>query len=236
MKKILLGLVLIILSVFVKAQNGLENIIVEKYYVSTAADSIGSSGNLPVGSVTYRIYADMLPGYKFQMAYGNTNHNLKFTTSTSFFNNEDYGTTTPGFSKTNAAKNTVMLDSWLTAGAACYNNFGILKSEDNGLNNVVNVNGLLANTDAALGIPLTTQDGLIAGTPQSVTFVGMDPGDINEGAADVFGDGLANGNSFVLTGSAWSSLSGSIGSTASNRVLVAFCYQSNLKKVFHTIY
>ncbi|MEI8203349.1 MAG: metallophosphoesterase [Bacteroidota bacterium] len=230
MKKILLGLALIMLSVFVKAQNGLENIIVEKYYISTAADSIGSSGNLPVGSVTYRIYADMLPGYKFQMAYGNANHNLKITTTTSFFNNEDYGSTTPDFSKTNAAKNTVMLDSWLSVGAACNGNFGVLKSEDDSLNNVVNLNGLLTNTDHRLGIPLTVQDGFLAGTPQSVQMVGITT------QADVFGDGSANGNSFILNNAAWSSLNGSTGPTSTNRVLIAqittngeFHYELNIQ-------
>ena len=65
---------------------GLENIIIEKYYISDSADSVGSIGNLPVGSYTYRIYVDMLPGYKFISAYGTSNHNLKFTTSTTFFN------------------------------------------------------------------------------------------------------------------------------------------------------
>lgn len=51
-----------------QAQNGLKNIIVERYYVSDVADTALNSdgGTLPVGSVTYRIYADMLPGYKFE--------------------------------------------------------------------------------------------------------------------------------------------------------------------------
>lgn len=230
MKKIVFGLALILLSVFVKAQNGLENIVVEKYYISNAADSIGSSGTLPVGSVTYRIYADMLPGFTFQMAYGNANHNLKFTTTTSFFNNTDYGSTTPNFSKTNARKNTVMLDSWLSVGAACNANFGVLKSEDNGVSNVVNLNGLLANTDTSMGIPLTSQDGFYAGSPQSVTMVGI------TNQADVFGDGTANGNSFILNNAAWSSLNGSTGPTSTNRVLIAqittngaFHYEINIQ-------
>ncbi|MBK9638982.1 MAG: hypothetical protein IPO63_14705 [Bacteroidetes bacterium] len=38
---------------------------------------------------------------------------MRFQTSTAFFNNEDYGATTPTYSKVNANKNTVMLDSWL---------------------------------------------------------------------------------------------------------------------------
>ena len=231
MKKILIGLGILLCGGFSQAQNGLENIVVEKYYVSNAADAAGSMGVLPVGSITYRIYVDMLPGYKFQMAYGNTNHNLKFTTTTSFFNNTDYGSTTPSFTKTNAAKNTVMLDSWLSVGAACSGNFGILKSEDNGVNNVVNTNGLLANTDPRAGIPLTTQDGLIAGSPQAVQFVGMDatvPTD--NGAAGILGNGSVSGSSFILRGSAWSSLAGATGPTSTNRVLIA---QITTDGVFH---
>ncbi len=226
MKKILLGVSLIVLAMFGKAQNGLENITVEKYYISTSADAAGSVGHgtLPVGSITYRIYADMLPGYKFQMAYGNANHNLIMTTSTTFYNSTDYGATTPGFSKTNAAKWTTMLDSWLSVGGACSGNLGVMKSEDNGVNNVVNAQGLLANTAALMGIPLTTQDGLIAGTPESVTFVGFTT------QADVFGDGTANGSSFTLNNQAWSSLNGSTGATANNRVLIA---QITTDGIFH---
>ena len=83
-KFILFGFLLI--GANAEAQNGLDSIIVEKYYISNAADSIGSIGygNLSIGSVTYRIYVDMKPGYKFQMAYGNANHPLSISTSTSF--------------------------------------------------------------------------------------------------------------------------------------------------------
>ena len=94
-KKILMSLSLALLGGgFAQAQNGLEGIVVEKYYIATQADANASVGTLPVGSVTYRVYADMLPGYKFQALYGNVAHPLKFSTSTSFFNNEDRGATT----------------------------------------------------------------------------------------------------------------------------------------------
>src|SRR5262249_32747176 len=124
MKKIIPLSFVIILTLNFSAwsQPGLENVIVERYYVSNAADSAGSSGLLPVGSVTYRIFIDMLAGYKFQALYGvNTPgvHELRIATTTSFFNNEDYGGTSPTYTKTNAAKNTAMLDSWFSVGAAC---------------------------------------------------------------------------------------------------------------------
>ena len=65
MKKIFLLAVLFSVSILSKAQ-GLENIIVEKFYISDANDAAANldGGVLPVGSVTYRIYADMLPGYR----------------------------------------------------------------------------------------------------------------------------------------------------------------------------
>lgn len=61
-KKFLLGLGMALLTGnFAQAQTGLQNVIVEKYYRSTAADTVGQSVNgiLPVGSVTYRVYLDM---------------------------------------------------------------------------------------------------------------------------------------------------------------------------------
>ncbi len=205
----------------VHAQNGLENIIVEKYYVSDAADSIGndaisaSPGGLPAGSVTYRIYVDMLPGYKFQMAFGEADNPLTISTTTTFFNNEDRGSTTPSYSKNSAKYNTVMLDSWLSVGAACSGNMGILKSEDNGIATVVNADGLLQNADNSAGIPLTTQDGLIAGTPASATFVGF------KEELSVFDAISGAGNLFNITDAGWASMNGSAGPTAANKVLIA---------------
>ena len=61
MKKILIMLMLVAIGSFSFAQ-GLDNIIVEKYYVSNANDASGSAGALPVGSVTYRFFADLATG------------------------------------------------------------------------------------------------------------------------------------------------------------------------------
>ncbi len=209
-------------SLTANAQNGLEQIIVEKYYVSDANDTAANldGGVLPVGSTTYRIYADMLPYYKFQAAYGVPGHDLIIQTSTLFFNNEDRGNTTPSFSKTLAAKNTVMLDSWLSVGAACNGNYGVLKSLDNGVSNIVNnyTPQVLQNNDPAAGIPLTVQDGFLAGTPEPVTTVGIS----NE--IEVFNnqnDGT-NGPLFFTNNGSWASLNGSIGpDSVDNKVLIA---------------
>ena len=86
MKRIYLIALMLITGLVVKAQNGLENVVVETYYISDANDTNANldGGILPIGSVTYRIYADMLPGYKFQAAYGVPGHDLKIATTTLF--------------------------------------------------------------------------------------------------------------------------------------------------------
>ncbi|MEI6061713.1 MAG: Ig-like domain-containing protein [Bacteroidota bacterium] len=214
-KYIILGLCLSLAGLFAQAQNGLEKVYVERYYVSNAADAAGSAGTLPEGSVTYRIYADMLPGYKLQTVFGIPTHPLLINTTTSFFNNMDYGATTPGFNATNAKKNTVMLDSWLSFGGACAGYNGVLKTEDDGVGNFVNTNGLLQNNAAQAGIPLTTQDGMLAGTVSNISTMGLDA------ILGVFGDGTTNGNSFLASDGSWYCLGGASGPTASNKVLIA---------------
>ena len=214
MNKITLpGLFLTLLGFCAQAQNGLEGIIVEKYYVSNASDVAGSIGTLSSNSTTYRIFADMLPGYKFQAAYGVPAHELRIQTTTKFFNNEDRGAITPTYSKTQAADNTVMLDTWVSVGAACTGNFGILKSEDNGVATVVNNDGLLMN-NAGDPPPVSSQDGLIAGTPQAVTLVGF----TNE--LDIIDATSQQGNLISTFNGSWASLTGSTGPTAANKVLI----------------
>ncbi len=47
---------------FVYAQDGLEGIILEKFYISTKEDNSKPelSGHLASGSITYRIYVDLI--------------------------------------------------------------------------------------------------------------------------------------------------------------------------------
>jgi hypothetical protein len=210
-----IGIVILFNCAFTKAQTGLNNVVVERYYVSDADDAAGSVGSLPVGSVTYRIFLDMKPGYKFQTAYGSSTHTLYINTSTSFFNNEDRGSITPAYTKSQAKNNTVLLDSWLSAGAACVGNFGVLKSEDNGVSTVINADDILQNNDPVAGIPLTIQDGLLAGTPGTFTALGID----NE--LTVFDAISQAGNSFLTVNGAWSCLNGAVGPDNNNKVLIA---------------
>ena len=217
MRKVVLVLGLVFLGTLTKAQNGLEKVIVERYYVTNSADAAASVGTLPVGSVAYRVYVDMLPGYKFQMAYGNSLHPLTLATTTTFFNNEDRGNTVPnGITVVNTAKNTVLLDSWFSVGATASGKMGLLKKDDTD-GSIVSASTIYNNNAAAadMGIQIKTQDGMVVGSPQAVTFVGFDP------TGDVFDAASQFGNSFTTNNGAWASLNGSVGAnTDTNRVLI----------------
>ena len=205
-------------SQFLIAQNGLENVIVEKYYISDANDTLANSyaGKLPIGATTYRIYLDLLPGYRFQAAYGSPEHTLKIETSSTFFNNVDYGNNIPNvIPQRSIHKNTVMLDSWLSVGAAGEDLFGIMKASDDFVETIKPENFFLQNNDKRIGESLLSKDGLIKGekVPRPTFFTIDDE-------AEIFGN--KTGGSFVLTDGAWACLGGSVGpdSLTTNRVLI----------------
>lgn len=217
MKRIACGFYLFFSVLHLRSQ-GLEKIVVEKYYVSDANDEKAKlGGHLPAGSVTYRIYADMLPGYRFQAAYGVEGHELRIATTTLFFNNDDRGAIIPNIiPKFNLENNTVMLDSWLSVGAASELNFGILKSEDDTIETVVNADipKVLQNADPLAGVPVKVKDGLMAGVPQRVTIFGIDS------IIDVFGT-QTKGSLFSTDNGSWACLVGAVGPTSDNKVLIA---------------
>lgn len=204
---------------FAQVEKGLEGIIVEKYYVSDANDAMNTAGGtVPVGSTTYRVYVDMKPGYKFLAAFGDVNHELKIASTTKFFNNEDRGDVHPVFNKNALKANTVMLDSWLTAGGACLGNLGVLKSKDNGSATVVNADGILANKDPKAGIPLTEQDGMVLGKVLPAQSAGFNNdleifNNINE---------FSNGVALKSNSGAWFTPEGASGADSlDNMVLIA---------------
>jgi hypothetical protein len=220
MKKSVLLSLLAFSSFQAFSQNGLENIIVETYYVTDDNDATVNSdgGVLPVGSVTRRIYVDMLPGYKFQAAYGVPGHEMRIATTTLFFNNEDRGAITPTYTKNQAKDNTVMLDTWVSVGGACTGNVGVLKTADDGVATNVNNDGVLQNAHPAAGIPLTEQDGLLAGTFISPTILGAED---QFAMFDAQNDGT-NGPVFSTSDASWASLGGSLGpNPETNQVLIA---------------
>ncbi|MBL7963112.1 MAG: T9SS type A sorting domain-containing protein [Flavobacteriales bacterium] len=202
---------------------GFEGIIVERYYVSDANDAADTDGGvgLTPGAVTYRIFVDLKPGYKFITLGGFVDHPLEIATTTSFFNNDDrgeaWGRSIPA---QHLNKNTVAIDTWLTVGGASTLHWGILKDEDpdgsvvGGSNNNGGSVGvpLLSNTDPSMGLPLTTSDGLLnLGTPPpDVVSVGTAPDFLESGG----------GNSYSNDNFAFAVLGSVLGPTTSNRVLV----------------
>jgi hypothetical protein len=154
-----------------------ENVIVETYYVSDQFDSTDlTGGKLDSGSVTYRIYVDLPKDQKLLKIYGDKNHIFKIKSSEIVFNNQADGLSfAKDFIKNRYKENTVALDSWLTLGQTTKlqsgkAHFGILKSQDEDGSFIGGVNndggsqsisrGLLANTNASVGIPLTQADGM----------------------------------------------------------------------------
>lgn len=221
MKNVITSLSLLLICVFANAQNGLENIIVEKYYIADANDAAADQrGNLKAGAVTYRIYADMLPGFRFQAAYGIPGHELKIATTTFFYNSENGSSVANDIALKDLSSNTLMLDSWLSVGAGCSGAFGLLKTADDTSNTIVNTNKppVLQSANKEAGIPVKERDGLKIASPQSVvTLFGM------EKDVEIFGNKseVKNGSEFVTTNGSWASFGGAIGPNADNKVLIA---------------
>ena len=227
-KRILFGLSFALASNLSMAQSGLEGIVVEKFYSSNAADAAnasaqGAASALNAGSVTYRVYVDMAAGYKFSQLYGTAAHPLQVSTTTNFFNDPNYGSTTnPSAQSTaNIRKNTALLDSWFTTGGAAAGKLGVLKTEDSD-GSPGNAQGVLQNNPGGLfGLPInigTTQsssaaDGMITGTVVAPNILGITATDL--GMFD-----QTPGNNFVSTNGAIAALGGVVGPTASNMVLI----------------
>ncbi len=223
--KFLLGLGLMVASSSVFSQ-GLQGIVVEKYYQADANDVANATANgavtpLTTNSVTYRVYVDMAAGYKFNSLFGNASHNLTVNTTTGFYNDPSYGTSlNPGtISGTNIRKNTAMIDSWFTTGGAAGSKAGVLKSEDTD-GTVGHANGLLANNPGGcFGLPIMGGSGQDGFLPSSGTTYVV-PNGLGLGTAlDVLDQ--TNGGSIVLTNGSIAALGGVQGPTSSNMVLVA---------------
>lgn len=219
MKHNLLCFFLFMFPFLTKAQHGLENVLVEKYYVADVNDEKGSNGQLPAGSVTYRIFIDMRPGYRFQAVYGIQGHPLSITTSTHFFNNTIFGASLANdILGKNLIKGTTMLDSWLSVGAAAENHFALPKEADS-TRAGVNADGLLLSENPEAGIPLKQHDGMLLAVPLPVpTLFGIDSLQLS-----IFNSNTTHlkGQTFFTENGSWACFGGSIGCDSSNRVLIA---------------
>jgi hypothetical protein len=220
MKKSLLLIATVFTSFMAFSQVGLEGIVVEKYYVSAAADSTDAGDNgavypLHVGSVTYRVYANLLPGYKVIQLFGSPQHTLNVHTSTAFYNDPNYGFKVyQATSANNTKKNTTLIDSYFTIGGVANGLCGVLKTEDTD-GTIGNNQGILANADASAGLPLTGingVDGLMPGAPIIPNVLGI----TNE--LDIFDQSV--GNDFTTNGAAIAALGGMEGVTSTNHVLL----------------
>lgn len=236
MKKLLLLTLNILISIALQAQ-GLEQIIVEKYYIADKNDAEASNGLLKKGAVTYRIYADMKPGYRFQAVFGLEGHPMIIETSTGFYNHPDYGGNVANIVPERIMpQHLAMLDSWLSVGAASELSMGILKEEDDTVNTIRNTHKpvmLLQNDSKKSGFPLKERDGLInKGEVPRVNGFGIDnlitlfDKDINSKA----------GVRFYTENGSWACLAGSTGPKETNRVLLAqlttdgkFYYEFNIQ-------
>jgi hypothetical protein len=186
------------------AQNEIEGVVVETYYISDANDATDTiGGGLAEGSRTYRIYLDLAPGHSLRAVYGRAAHPFIIQSTAVLFNHLDRGRLYGHTINNNALDEGVAaLDSWLSLGAASNQRMGILKSADTdgsiigGSNNDGGSEevpgGLLINVDPLAGIPLIEQDGLVPGpnpsvVPPSFSVFGDD-------ATQAFGDSsLVNG-------------------------------------------
>ncbi len=201
-------------------QQGLEGILVEQYYMSGKNDLAANSfaGELKKNAVTYRIYVDLLPGYRFQAAYGSKEHPLFIKTSTSFFNNTDKGGVVASvIPRRSLGKNTVMLDSWLSVGSASELSLGIPKEDDDTSGFVEFENGYLINRTKEVPVLPSERDGLKYTLNMPLhTFFGLDS------VIQVFGN--KGGSEFVVSNGAWACMGkGSMGvdSLSHNKVLIA---------------
>ena len=167
MKKTSLFVFLFMSFVSMYAQDALEGIIVEKYYVSTKKDNSKKhlSGELAVGSTTYRIYVDMAPGCHFIMAYGSPAHPLEIKSTELIYNHSDIGSEHPiRIPERTYKRNIVALDSWITIGPAGENYMGVLKEADT-LKDYGTVvpfeKGFLLSNKKEMGYSLQERDGFL---------------------------------------------------------------------------
>ncbi len=225
-------ILLVILGNRILAQ-GLEGIIVEDYYTISAADATyinGGSISTPIaaGTKVYRIYVDMAPNYKLNTINGSplpqgggpSPNPLDFTTTTNFWNDDNFGTEVPP--QTARLDERAAFDSYITIGVTgrsggavgCGTNtqqVGTLKTAD--------TNGNLTLCSVYSGFPAGagTPDGNL---PPSAAVPALT---YNLGGLIDFTALQSGGNQLVVVGDAWATLPNGTGvdPTGTNRVLIA---------------
>lgn len=155
----------------------IENVIVETYYISDHKDQTDTfGGNLEEGSITYRIFIDLLPGSKLLSIFGSEVHPLIFSSTNTFFNHRHEGVSFgKDINRNRYETGTVALDTYITLGQSSRQfaqgaYFGIPKNSDpdgsfiGGINNDGGSEqikgGLLVNDSIESEAPLYISDGL----------------------------------------------------------------------------
>ncbi len=237
--KFLLGCCLALSGLVAKAQ-GLEGIIVEEYHTVTQADAdfynldLGN-GSYPLvaGMKVYRVYADLAPNYRMIQIYGDpipqggssTLNPLDITTTTTFWNDDNFGGETPG--QTRRLDEGTMFDSYLTinttgiAGGAvgcgsALQQFGVPRADD--------TDGDLTSCSVYPGF--TGNDGNIPGTGPTLTY--------NIGGTADLSAFTANASSFSVVNEGWATVPPMQGvdPAGTNRVLI-FQVTTNGDLSFH---
>ena len=236
--KFLLGLGLMVASSSVFSQ-GLDGIVVEKYYQANAADvanaqNTGTAVPLTTSSVTYRVYVNLADGYRLNSVFGDVNNPLNVTTTSAFFNDQNTpDATSPSASLSQLKSNLRMLDSYFTIGATGGEYVGVRKDEDTD-GSIGNTQGVLANIlGGCFGSPINgatgvAKDGLfpqVLGTSSSDvgTYPNQGIGTAGITPAIVAAMNQGTGSSVVFNsfaGSVITALNGVKGAGTSNSVLI----------------
>jgi hypothetical protein len=203
---------------------GLDGIIVEQYHTVTAADvasaPLGSAPLVP-GMVVYRVFVDMAPNYELIQVYGGpiptggtvSPNPLDFTTTTTFWNEDNFGSELPG--QTRRFAQGTLFDSYITAGTSgtaggasgcnLLAQVGVLRTAD--------TDGNLTTCGSFPGF--TGNDGNVPGSGGALTY--------NLGGTMNFAALTTNtANSFSIVNESWGVLGGSQGvdPAGTNRILV----------------
>lgn len=220
---------LLVAPTMVEAQ-GLEGVTVEHYTSISEADAamVNASQEGPVlnvGSVVYRVYVDMAPGYKLNMVFGGTTtpplefqNRLDLSTTTTFWNAASDVTPLPPV--IGSFSSGALFDSYLTIGAAGRAGGGVGCGMDTSVLGVMrsadpNGNTTVCAPFSSFSLDALSTDGHVPGTAPPLRY-GL--GGVTDLSAMITGGALVS-----MSNDAWATLPNGAGidPAGSNRVLIA---------------
>ena len=204
---------------------GLEGIVVEKYYQANSADVAAHATNGTVtaplisGATVYRVYANLATNYKLTNVWGDATHPLTVTTTTKFFNDANGVDVMSGVSTNSWNTNTTALDSYLSIGQVATGKQGVLKTEDTDGTILTSTSLLLNDPAGCFGSPINGsggKDGMMTAANTAYSNLGVP-------TLNVFQHDFAqssNGQTFTMNGGSLFSQSFTAGPTSTNHVLI----------------